>query len=137
MKLRSKYLLLTGLGLVAIVFLVGTIMFNRAQPTEKEYAVANALISEIRKVQQFGADQKVFFEASRNVINLNAYGFLDQNAQDHLVTTLVNVQGVESFDGHIYLNFFPVRSEVKSSTPQGVTVSAIKQGTLLRTVRIK
>ena len=122
-------------ALVAIALLTvgAVVIFNRSQPSEIENALANALTSSARRAIANGT-QAILFEASRNVVSINAYGFTDAQSQEKVLRVLREGLKGDIRKTKVRVFFFPSREYLVEKTVAEGQVSQLKKTAAIRQV---
>jgi hypothetical protein len=128
-----------SLVLIAVCFALAIgaiIMFNRAQPSEKEVNQAQVLVAALNQLRSTAA-QTILYEAAAGVVTLNAYGFMDTASQDAVVTQLKRALIMHPYDGQMVVNFCPPREVETTLLADGSRASVVKKAECLRRVTIR
>jgi hypothetical protein len=118
---------------VAAVLVAVIVVFNRSQPSHVEIAHARALAtSAMRTLSDEG--QSVLYEASRKMVSINAYGFMDLASQERLVNEVRSSLTKDMKDTRVRVLFFPPREFTVEKTVDGAQVSRFKRTAPIRRV---
>jgi hypothetical protein len=120
---------------LAALFVGVTVMISQWQPSEKEHDVATELIARAKRVHALGEGQSLFFNMSRDTVRINAYGILDEKAQQAIEGELKRAAKERRFEGSIYLSFFPRREVAKNAGAAGS--SEAKKSGPLKTIQLQ
>lgn len=106
-------------------------MFNRAQPSDQEIEIALVLVSAAKRaiVDQ---RQTVLYEASRDRVTINAYGFMDAASQEAVVSQLRAPTTSKFEKTKIKVFFFPPREYSIEKMSDGREVTVLKKVDAIR-----
>jgi hypothetical protein len=122
---------------LAALFVGVSVMINQWQPSEKEHDVATELLARAKRVHSLGEGQSLFFNMSRDTVWINAYGILDEKAQQAIEGELKRAAKERRFEGSIYLAFFPRRQVTKNGGAAGSPESKAQKSDPLKTIQIQ
>lgn len=135
--MQKKIIVWTAILVVSIAVLAAgvTVMFNRAQPAEREIAIAGLLVASARRAIS-SPQQTVLYEASRDAVSINAYGFMEVVSQDKVLAALKatltdGMRGVK-----IKVSFFPPREYLVEKQSGGREVSRLRKTDAIRQVEL-
>ncbi len=94
--------------ILVVIFISITFFFNRSQPSHIETAEAIVLGEGLQKSIK-NEKQEVFTAASRDVVTISAYGFVDEESQNILLVELKKILKSHPFYGKVNVVFFPAR----------------------------
>ena len=118
---------------IALLIVGATIMFNRAQPSEKEIAIAGVLVPSAKRVIS-NPQQTVFYEASRDAVIINAYGFMETDSQRRVIDELRAALTNDMREVKIKVLFFPPREYLVERESDGRQVSRLKKMDAIRQI---
>jgi len=125
-------------SIVAIVIIVGTtVVVNRREASDVEYSEAAALVSAVEaRFSGLTGKPQIYFEARSGLVTLNIYDVLNDREQDKLVGAISEACKHQSCIASVGINFFPARELETSTNPDGSTLTIVRKGPAVRTLRI-
>lgn len=135
--MKKKIVLLASISVTFIVLLIlgATIMFNRSLPSDKEIAIANELVWSAKRAIS-NQQQTVLYEASRDKVIINAYGFMEEGSQKLVLDELHASMTNDMHEVRIRVVFMPPREYVVEKQSDGSQVSQLKKTVAIRQVEL-
>jgi len=133
--MHKKIVLWISIVVPSITLLIvgATILFNRTQPSGKEIAIAGVLVPSAKRAIS-NPQQTVFYEASRDAVIINAYGFMEPDSQRKVIDELRAALTNDMHEVKIKVLFFPPREYLVERESDGRQVSRLKKMDAIRQV---
>ncbi len=117
-----------------VIFLGGTVLFNRSQPSKIETSEAIILVESLQKYV-LNDHQKIFSAASHNTITIDAYGYLSEKEQEEILNSIKTTLEKKPFNGKIFIKFFPKR-EYMTVQKNGLIISELIKMDFIRAIEL-